>query len=468
MTLSPAFGLLSARDSDVPRDVALCTVSKSDPGDDGGRALGVQAAAMGLVWVDRPYVTGNPEPVWLAGRAHQNRADGAAATQILNEPNLPDEGFQGGAAACRALYLATRAWLSGAVMLYPPIAPVEPVEATLTEWVDPDADDAAVHAYGPFDLMVRILTWYLKNTRSRLWVTECNPGAGNTFDLNAWAENDLRRFLDWCATQPRIVFVAYFAFRWDQSPKLPSSVDAAGTKVVDVLRSWRPPTQPTPQEPTMPDWCPFASPRPITVNFEAGRGGQKIQAIVDHVADGSGSLFGWFSTPAAEVSAHFWISRTGAIEQYRPLSDTCWANGPLKNPNLTIPLIAWCKRTGTNPNLVTVAIEHEGKPADGLTERQTDASVRLHRWLRDVLAIPLDRLHVLGHYQFDAVTRSNCPGPKFPWEVFTVPDPKPAPKPDVTKLRDQAWAIAEQFEKAGQPWAGQGIKAVVALSKGEK
>lgn len=47
--------------------------------------------------------------------------------------------------------------------------------------------------------------------------------------------------------------------------------------------------------------------------------------------------------------------------------------------------------------------------------------------------------------------------------------PDPAPTPDEPpSLLDRTWALADEWAASGAPWAAQGIKAVVALSKGER
>lgn len=247
--------------------------------------------------------------------------------------------------------------------------------------------------------------------------------------------------------------------------RLVAASEPRSTPPVTTSAASRPTTQPEPT--TMQEWYPLAARRPIGVNYEAGRGGQQIKAIVDHIADGTGSLFGWFNSPAAEVSAHFWVSRTGQIEQYRPLSDTCWANGPINKPDPAASLVRWCQTNGVNPNRVTVALEFEGKPRDILTPIQVAAGRRLHVWLRDTLGIPLDRQHVLGHRDFDSVTRANCPGPNFPWSEM-MDRPTAQPTLNIAAERDALWAKADQLEKAGYPWLAQGIKSLVALSKNEK
>ena len=71
----------------------------------------------------------------------------------------------------------------------------------------------------------------------QLYVTECNFGAGNVVDVDVWAWSELAPFLDWCNLQPRVVMAAYFAWRWDQSSTLPTSLDANGTAITSVLEA---------------------------------------------------------------------------------------------------------------------------------------------------------------------------------------------------------------------------------------
>jgi N-acetyl-anhydromuramyl-L-alanine amidase AmpD len=224
----------------------------------------------------------------------------------------------------------------------------------------------------------------------------------------------------------------------------------------------------TSQEPPT-DWCPFATRRPIAVNYTPGRAGRRPLLIVDHIADGYGSPFAWFNTDrgASSSSAHFWVSKGGEVEQYRPLSDTCWANGPTCDPDLSNPVIADLVATRyVGMNSVTVGIEHEGRPGERLPAVQVRASRALHVWLGGLYGLPLDRTHVVGHYQIDACTRPNCPGPTFPWAAILAKEPTVAF--DITKVRDQLWTIAGQLEQNGYPWLAAAIKAAVALSKAER
>jgi N-acetyl-anhydromuramyl-L-alanine amidase AmpD len=191
----------------------------------------------------------------------------------------------------------------------------------------------------------------------------------------------------------------------------------------------------------MPDWFPGATRRLITVNYTPGRA-SAVRLIVDHVTDGLGSPYVWFNTDRGEdgSSAHFCVLRSGEVEQYRPLSDTCWANGPVCQPDLGNPIIADLVGRKVWMNAATVAVEHEGKPGVPLAPAQIAASRQLHRWLSETLAIPLDRTHAVGHWQIDRCTRANCPGPTHPWQEILMSEP--APTQTVTNLQDETDAHA--------------------------
>ena len=192
-------------------------------------------------------------------------------------------------------------------------------------------------------------------------------------------------------------------------------------------------------------WCPFANKTPLTRNFDDG--GQAPKIIVDHITDGLGDPYQWWNRVVAEsegASADFWISRKGELNQYVLLRDTSWSNGPLRDPDLRVPFLAWLVRykqdhPEVTGNFWTVSIEHEGKPGEALTPPQIAMSCKLHLWLSVEYAIPLDRQHVLGHYQFDSITRSRCPGSAFPWAAVMGAIASPAPW-DRDAYEANAWA----------------------------
>lgn len=151
-----------------------------------------------------------------------------------------------------------------------------------------------------------------------------------------------------------------------------------------------------------------------TPNFELYRRGYKPLAIINHIM--CGTLTGtddWFSRKESGVSAHFGVGKDGSIHQYVNELSTAWANGRESNPDNE-----WLSNfpKGINPNLWTISIEHEGYPEEGLTEEQTKATIELHKYLVQKWNIPIDTVHITGHFRIDSVSRKDCPGSKFPWD----------------------------------------------------
>lgn len=168
-------------------------------------------------------------------------------------------------------------------------------------------------------------------------------------------------------------------------------------------------------------WCPFAEKKPAyKYNYNKGRT-QHPQAVVMHIADGTiEGMDAWFANKESKVSAHFGISKSGAIHQYVAITDTAYANGLLWYE----PTMEWvCPHgkvvrplwslliPGVNPNDVTISIEHEGKSGEPWTKEMYDADVRLLRWIGeqcDIKYVP--NMTLLRHSQLDPAHRANCPG----------------------------------------------------------
>lgn len=145
-------------------------------------------------------------------------------------------------------------------------------------------------------------------------------------------------------------------------------------------------------------------------NFNQGRKGKKIIAIVNHITAGSyPGCLNWLCNPKAQASAHYLVTKSGEIYQLVKDEDTAWHAGRAVKP-------AWRLYDGTNPNLVTIGIEHEGQPRDTMPDAQYQATLWLHRELVRRYGIPVDRDHIIGHCVIDTVSRANCPGPGFPWQ----------------------------------------------------
>lgn len=146
----------------------------------------------------------------------------------------------------------------------------------------------------------------------------------------------------------------------------------------------------------------------FTPNHDYGRKGFLPQFIVVHIAEGSvAGTEEWFFNPDSKVSAHYIVGKDGSIVHFVHESDTAWANGIMTNPDFKMP-------DGSNvpfadPNLVSISIEHEGHACDSWPEEQVNASAQLIKEIAKRWQIPLDRQHIIGHYQINPLNRPNCP-----------------------------------------------------------
>lgn len=146
--------------------------------------------------------------------------------------------------------------------------------------------------------------------------------------------------------------------------------------------------------------------RDASDNWHAGRQTWTPDAIVIHVTEGDrASVRSWFALPASDVSAHYMVCTDGTIDQFVDEADTAFHAGRVRNP--TAPLVI--ERAGSNPNLWTIGIEHEGDGQHELTAKQRASSLELMNSLRarwpKILA---DRRHIIGHHEVYAP--KSCPG----------------------------------------------------------
>lgn len=121
----------------------------------------------------------------------------------------------------------------------------------------------------------------------------------------------------------------------------------------------------------------------------------------------AGTLIGtnaWFADPASQVSAHYGIGLKGEVVQYVDEKNAAWANGQVIQPTAKIVL----DNLNVNQNKISLSIEHEGQDLSKGTEEQLNASAGLLEALAVKYGIPLDRTHVIGHYEIKA-TKPNCP-----------------------------------------------------------
>lgn len=219
------------------------------------------------------------------------------------------------------------------------------------------------------------------------------------------------------------------------------------------------------------------SPMPVTkpawtfvgtggVNIWVGRRLQPI-AIVAHIMEGTlAGCDSWFSNPAAQASANFGVGKNGTIHCYVDPDgkDAPYANGNLAGPDAAVQALV-TQMHGTNPNYWSLSIEHEGHSGEALTTAQLDASGHLAAWLCQHFGIPADENHLLGHYEFDSVTRAGCPGWDrngwLAWEgaishylggvPAPVPTPPgPGPQPDIASARSRIQSAMVDLQAAVQ------------------
>ena len=138
-------------------------------------------------------------------------------------------------------------------------------------------------------------------------------------------------------------------------------------------------------------------------NFWVGRKGYRPEAVVIHIMDGT--LVGtdsWFANTTSQVSAHYGIGKSGEVHQYVNEQDSAWHAGRVDAP-------VWkLIKPNINPNLYTIGIEHEGKPDDVWTDAMKQASATLIREICERWQIPIDRNHVIGHFEIFS-KKPNCP-----------------------------------------------------------
>jgi N-acetyl-anhydromuramyl-L-alanine amidase AmpD len=261
-----------------------------------------------------------------------------------------------------------------------------------------------------------------------------------------WVRAAYKEINDWNAVPSHQPIQALCLFRWQTGDHRWSIADKGALQ--DDFRAAMqneylvrapaaqpaPPPQPQPQ-PQPPGgsttgWCPFATKRPITMNnFDVGRSGQKVKAVVMHIAAGSmAGIFPTFNDPARLASAHFAIAKDGRIEQYVSIDDTAYGvgmrykDGNWYNPRGVLSHPTWTgMQPPLNPNLYTISVEHEGQPEDPWTPQMYDANKRLLQWIAKQINLTyVPRQTLIGHFEIDPVDRPNCPGPNVPWDQIAA------------------------------------------------
>lgn len=183
-------------------------------------------------------------------------------------------------------------------------------------------------------------------------------------------------------------------------------------------------------------------------NHVKGRGGQRVEAVVWHVAEGlRGGVRSWFANIGSQASTQYMVNKDGTIDQYVREEDTAWANGKVTTWNRGNAWLASVMARGINPNQVTIAIETEGYTQEDLTPPQEASLIALTREIFARHGIPRHEDRILGHNEVDGVGRARCPG-FSPAEWGRLLDgvlgdaaPAPAPAPVVRPQPADVWEV---------------------------
>ena len=145
---------------------------------------------------------------------------------------------------------------------------------------------------------------------------------------------------------------------------------------------------------------------------QAKRPPRAIRFIVIHVTEGSylGTV-AWLRDPRAHASANFVVGRDGKVQELVPLHDIAWHAGNR----------AYNRRS--------VGIENVGVTDDpaGFTLREYRASARIAAVIARRSLIPIDRRHIIGHYQVPdpndplpggGIDNHTDPGKFWKWDLF--------------------------------------------------
>jgi N-acetyl-anhydromuramyl-L-alanine amidase AmpD len=150
----------------------------------------------------------------------------------------------------------------------------------------------------------------------------------------------------------------------------------------------------------------------LTNYTQAKRSENAIRFIVIHVSEGSfPGTVSWLRDPKAHASANFVVGRKGQVQQLVPLHDIAWHAGN------------WAY------NVRSVGIENEGFTDDpaGFTNAEYRSAARLAAVIARRSVIPIDRRHIIGHYQVPdpndplqggGIDNHTDPGKYWRWNYF--------------------------------------------------
>jgi N-acetyl-anhydromuramyl-L-alanine amidase AmpD len=147
-------------------------------------------------------------------------------------------------------------------------------------------------------------------------------------------------------------------------------------------------------------------------NYHAGRPASLApRAIVLHRSGGSlAQIRARYADPQSSLSAHYAVGRDGSVEQYVSEDNSAFHAGIVANPS-------WPRlEPGVNPNLYTIAIDHESPAAIAWPDAQLAASAALIADVANRWSIEVGADTIVPHSAIRA--SSQCPGPGFPLQAI--------------------------------------------------
>lgn len=107
-------------------------------------------------------------------------------------------------------------------------------------------------------------------------------------------------------------------------------------------------------------------------NYDHGRGGQTVKAIVIHRAEDTvPSVINYLLAPQTKKSYHYIVARNGLVYQLVDEQNTAWHSGQVTSP--TWPDLI----PGVNPNQYTIGVAMSGFAYEGVPVEQQDRLLEL-------------------------------------------------------------------------------------------
>lgn len=188
---------------------------------------------------------------------------------------------------------------------------------------------------------------------------------------------------------------------------------------------------------TAPSLYPRAAYRPVAYQTRLMA---KSIGLILHVQQGNNSPFGEFNNAKNGAMSHFWVAKTGAVEQYQDADRKSWAQ--------------------VAGNLTYHSVETEGWTTEPLNAAQLDSLADLYYWGVGVYGWPLTLAELPGQKGFGWHGmggkawggHTGCPGdlrkPQRSAILALLNAPQPPPEDDMATADEIASAIFQRMADA--------------------